>query len=57
MCWWLRKDLRNLRNVVIDKDAMTVKAGGGCLARDVEMPCEKEGIMVGFGAINETGMY
>ena len=48
-------DLRNFRNVSIDKAAMKVTAGGGCLAEDVEIPCEKEGIMVGFGAINETG--
>ena len=34
---------------------MTVTAQGGCTARDVEQPCEAEGLSVVFGAVSETG--
>ena len=34
---------------------MTVTAQGGCIARDVEQPCEAEGLSVVFGAVNDTG--
>lgn len=34
---------------------MTVTAQGGCTARDVEQPCEAEGLSVVFGAVSDTG--
>lgn len=49
--------MKNFNKVSINKAEMTVTAGGGCLARDIEFPAEKEGIMVGFGAVNETGTF
>ena len=34
---------------------MTVTAQGGCVARDVEQPCEADGLSVVFGAVSDTG--
>ena len=50
-------DLRKMRKVSLDKAAMTVTAQGGCIAWDVEQPCEKEGLSVVFGAVSETGIF
>lgn len=44
-----------MRKVSVDKAGMTVTAQGGCVARDVEQPCEAESLSVVFGAISETG--
>lgn len=44
-----------MRKVFVDKSAMTVTAQGGCTARDVELPCDAEGVSATFGNINETG--
>ncbi|KAL4940985.1 hypothetical protein BDV06DRAFT_223587 [Aspergillus oleicola] len=49
-------DLGRMRKVVVDKPAMTVAAQGGCVARDVEVPLEAEGLGAVFGAVNETGI-
>jgi hypothetical protein len=35
---------------------MTLTAGGGCCAEQVEVPCEKEGLCIVTGLISETGM-
>lgn len=35
---------------------MTLTAGGGCCAEDVEVPCEKQGLRVVTGLISETGI-
>lgn len=44
-----------MRNVSVDKAAMTATAQGGCIARDVEEPCGAVGLAPVFGAVNETG--
>ena len=49
--------MRKINHVVVDKAKKTAAAGGGCLATNVEKACEKEGLMVGFGAVSETGQY
>ncbi|GES63905.1 hypothetical protein ATETN484_0009059200 [Aspergillus terreus] len=49
-------DLGRMRRVSVDKEAMTVTAQGGCIARDVELPLEAEGLATVFGAVNETGI-
>jgi FAD/FMN-containing dehydrogenase len=46
-----------MRNVSVDKAGMTVTAQGGCIARDVEIPLEQEGLAAVFGAVNETGKW
>lgn len=50
-------DLGRMRRVSVDKEAMTVTAQGGCIARDVELPLEAEGLAAVFGAVNETGKW
>jgi hypothetical protein len=44
-----------MQNVTIDKAAMTATAQGGCLAEQVEVAAEAEGLSVVFGNVNETG--
>ena len=48
-------DLGKMRKAIVDKAAMTVTAQGGCIAWDVEQPCEAEGLSAVFGAVSETG--
>ena len=48
-------DLARMRKVTLDKAAMTVTAQGGCVAGDVEKPCDAEGLSAVFGAVNEPG--
>jgi hypothetical protein len=44
-----------MQKVKIDKAAMTATAQGGCLAEQVEVAAEAEGLSVVFGNVNETG--
>lgn len=44
-----------MQKVTIDKAAMTATAQGGCLAEQVEVAAEAEGLSVVFGNVNETG--
>ena len=46
-----------MREILVDKVSMTVTAQGGCTARDVEQPCEAEGLSVVFGAVSEIGTF
>ena len=44
-----------MRKVEVDKVTRTVKAQGGCLAKDVEDAAYAEGLSVVMGAVNDTG--
>ena len=44
-----------MKKVSVDKAAMTVTAQGGCIARDIEQPCEAEGLSAVFRAVSKTG--
>lgn len=46
-----------MRDVSLDKSAMTVRAQGGCIAKDIESILDSEGLAAVFGAVNETGEY
>jgi hypothetical protein len=48
-------DMRKMQKVKIDKAAMTATAQGGCLAEQVEVAAEAEGLSVVLGVVNETG--
>lgn len=49
-------DLKKMNKVVIDKEALTITAQGGCQARDLEGPADAEGLSVVMGAVNYTGI-
>ena len=44
-----------MQKVKINKATMTATAQGGCLAEQVEVAAEAEGLSVVFGNVNETG--
>jgi hypothetical protein len=46
-----------MQKVTIDKAATTATAQGGCLAEQVEVAAETEGLSVVFGNVNETGEF
>jgi FAD/FMN-containing dehydrogenase len=48
-------DMRKMNKIIVDKVGMKVSAQGGCLAEHVETAAEAEGLLVVFGAVNETG--
>jgi len=45
-----------LNNVSVDRENLTVTAGGGCRAKDVELPLHEEGLYAVFGAVSDTGI-
>lgn len=47
--------MRKMNKVTIDKAGMKVSAQGGCLAEQVELAAEAEGLLVVLGIVNETG--
>ena len=47
--------MRKMDKVTVDKAGMTVSAQGGCLAEQVELAAEAEGLLVVLGVVNETG--
>ena len=48
--------MRKMNKVTVDKAGMKISAQGGCLAEQVETAAEAEGLLVVFGAVNETGI-
>ena len=46
-----------MRNVSIDKEALSITAQGGCQAVDLESPLQAEGFSVVMGAANDTGEF
>lgn len=44
-----------MQKVTINKAAMTATAQGGCLAEQVEVAAEAEGLSVVLGNVNDTG--
>jgi hypothetical protein len=48
-------DLGDLSRVAVDTDAGLVRAGGGCLLRDVDRACQAEGRIVPAGVVSHTG--
>ncbi|PVH75609.1 FAD-binding domain-containing protein [Cadophora sp. DSE1049] len=49
-------DLRKLKKVEIDVEGMSITAGGGCQAVDLETPLQELGLSVVMGAANDTGI-
>ena len=45
-----------MRKVEVDKASKSVKAQGGCLAKDVEDAADADGLSVVLGAVNDTGI-
>ncbi|KAL9568722.1 hypothetical protein ACKAV7_007152 [Fusarium commune] len=49
-------DLRKMRNVKVDTEAMTVDFEGGCLWKDVDTALERHGLATVGGVVNHTGV-
>ncbi|KAH7390390.1 hypothetical protein BKA64DRAFT_757712 [Cadophora sp. MPI-SDFR-AT-0126] len=49
-------DLRKLKKVEIDVEGMSITAGGGCQAVDLETPLQELGLSIVMGAANDTGI-
>jgi FAD/FMN-containing dehydrogenase len=49
-------DLRKMRKVKVDTEAMTVEFGGGCLWEDVDSALEQHGLATVGGVVNHTGV-
>ena len=48
-------DLRKMKKVTIDKEAMTVSAGGGCQAVDVETPLQGTSHLIEMKSLGRVG--
>ncbi len=46
-----------MKKVLIDLENLTITAGGGCQAIDLEEPLQAKGYYAVFGAANDTGEY
>jgi FAD/FMN-containing dehydrogenase len=49
-------DLRLLRDVSVDPDAMTVRCGGGARWDDLDPPCQRHGLATPGGTFGDTGV-
>jgi FAD/FMN-containing dehydrogenase len=49
-------DLRLMRDVWVDADAMTVSCGGGALWEDLDPPCQRHGLATPGGTFGDTGV-
>ncbi|EXA46086.1 hypothetical protein FOPG_06847 [Fusarium oxysporum f. sp. conglutinans race 2 54008] len=49
-------DLRKMRKVKVNAEAMTVEFGGGCLWEDVDTALERHGLATVGGVVNHTGV-
>ena len=49
-------DLRLMRDVWVDADAMTVRCGGGALWEDLDPPCQRHGLATPGGTFGDTGV-
>ncbi|KAL5324840.1 hypothetical protein ACEPPN_005959 [Leptodophora sp. 'Broadleaf-Isolate-01'] len=49
-------DLRKMKKVEVDVDGMSITAGGGCQAVDLETTLQELGLSVVMGAANDTGI-
>ncbi|KAM0247699.1 hypothetical protein ACHAP5_003946 [Fusarium lateritium] len=49
-------DLRKMRKVVVDTEALSVKYEGGCLWEDVDTALERHGLATVGGVVNHTGV-
>lgn len=45
-----------MRSVIIDEEALTITAGGGCLWEDVDREAGKYGLATVGGTVNHTGI-
>src|SRR3954454_16924141 len=49
-------DLRLMRDVSVDPEAMTVVCGGGALWEDLDPPCQRHGLATPGGTFGDTGV-
>jgi hypothetical protein len=51
----LWEDLRRMNKAIVDKEAKTVTAQGGCKMAQLESAAYEEGLAIVTGIVNETG--